>query len=49
MEEDGYKRQTLERVDIAKQVLQHFEDIGHSPDDQDVTFENAQALSLIHI
>ena len=34
---------TLERVDIAKQVLQHFEDIGHSPDDQDVTFENAQA------
>lgn len=21
---------TLERVDIAKQVLQHFEDIGHS-------------------
>ena len=34
---------TLERVDIARQVLQHFEDIGHSPDDQDVTFENAQA------
>ena len=34
---------TLERVDITKQVLQHFEDIGHSPDDQDVTFENAQA------
>ena len=24
-------------------MLQHFEDIGHSPDDQDVTFENAQA------
>ena len=42
---------TLERVDIAKQVLQHFEDIGHSPDDQDVTFENAQARTrtLVHI
>lgn len=34
---------TLERVDITKQVLQHFEDIGHSKDNQDVTFENAQA------
>ena len=34
---------TLERVDITKQVLQHFEDIGHSKDEADVTFENAQA------
>lgn len=34
---------TLERVDITKQVLQHFEDIGHNINNQDVTFENAQA------
>lgn len=34
---------TLRRIDIGESVLQHFRDIGHSSDDQDVTFENAQA------
>lgn len=30
-------------VDITKSVRQHFEDIGHSENDCNVTFENAQA------
>ena len=30
-------------IDITKAVLQHFEDIGQSVDDFDVTFENGQA------
>lgn len=34
---------TLKEVNITKSVLQHFEDIGHAPDQLDVTFENAQA------
>ncbi len=33
----------LRTVDIAAAVRQHFSDIDQSPDDQDVTFENAQA------
>ena len=34
---------TLREVNITKSVLQHFEDIGHDPENLDVTFENAQA------
>ncbi len=34
---------TLKEVDIKKAVTQHFEDIGQSMDNHDVTYENAQA------
>ncbi len=34
---------SFEEIDIRKSVLQHFEDIGHSPDDLSVAYENAQA------
>lgn len=30
-------------INIANSVMQHFEDIGHDPEDFDVTYENAQA------
>ncbi|SCW42569.1 NAD+ synthase (glutamine-hydrolysing) [Ruminococcaceae bacterium YRB3002] len=33
----------IREINIAKSVLQHFEDIGKSADDRDVTYENAQA------
>lgn len=34
---------TLKEVNISKSVTQHLEDIGHSLDQRDVTYENAQA------
>ena len=34
---------TFREINIAKSVLQHFEDIGHNADRHDVVFENAQA------
>lgn len=34
---------TLKTVDISQAVRQHFQDIGQSMENQDVTFENAQA------
>ncbi len=34
---------TYREISIAKAVSQHFEDIGVSADDRDVTYENAQA------
>lgn len=34
---------TFREIDIIPSVLQHFTDIGHSPDTHDVVFENAQA------
>ncbi len=34
---------SFREVSIKKSVLQHFEDIGVSPDEYDVTYENAQA------
>ena len=34
---------TLREISIKKSVIQHFEDIGVSLDDHDVTYENAQA------
>ena len=33
----------IKEINIAKSVMQHFEDIGQSPDVHDVTYENAQA------
>ena len=33
----------VETIDITKACLQHFKDIGQSPEKHDVTFENAQA------
>ena len=40
---------TLKTVDISASVRSHFKDIGHDMADHSVTFENGQALSLIHI
>lgn len=34
---------TLRKISIEKSVSIHFEDIGHNPENHDVTFENAQA------
>ncbi|MBP3391514.1 MAG: NAD(+) synthase [Clostridia bacterium] len=34
---------TLEEVNIQAAVLQHFTDIGHNPEQHDVTYENSQA------
>ena len=34
---------TLQEVDIKKSVTQHFEDIGQSMENHDVTYENSQA------
>ncbi len=40
---------TLKTVDIKKSVSQHFEDIGHSEENRNVTFENAQARERTQI
>ncbi|MBR1797157.1 MAG: NAD(+) synthase [Clostridiales bacterium] len=40
---------TLKTVDIKLAVRQHFEDIGQSEDDHDVTYENAQARERTQI
>ncbi|MBD5104836.1 MAG: NAD(+) synthase [Ruminococcaceae bacterium] len=34
---------TLREVNITKSVLQHFEDIGHDPENRNVVYENGQA------
>lgn len=34
---------TLKEIQISKSVIQHLSDIGHSIDNHDVTYENAQA------
>ena len=34
---------TLREIDIKAAVLQHFQDIGHDPEDHSVVYENAQA------
>jgi NAD+ synthase (glutamine-hydrolysing) len=34
---------TLKVIDIKDSTLKHFKDIGHFPDNYDITFENAQA------
>lgn len=40
---------TLHCVDIKAAVTQHFADIGHDPNQLDVTFENAQARQRTYI
>ena len=40
---------TLKEVNIKAAVLQHFEDIGHDPEQHDVTFENSQARERTQI
>lgn len=34
---------TAKEIPIGDSVLRHFKDIGHNPDDRNVTYENAQA------
>ena len=34
---------TVKEISIKEACLKHFEDIGHSPDNHDLTYENAQA------
>ncbi len=40
---------TMMEISIAKAVTQHFEDIGHNPDNHDVTYENSQARERTQI
>jgi len=40
---------TVKEINIAKAVMQHFEDIGHDPDIHDVAYENAQARERTQI
>ena len=40
---------TIKEINIAKAVMQHFEDIGHDPKVHDVTYENAQARERTQI
>ena len=40
---------TIREVNIAKAVMQHFEDIGHDPKVHDVAYENAQARERTQI
>ena len=40
---------TLREISIAKAVTQHFEDIGHNPQQHDTTYENSQARERTQI
>ena len=40
---------TFREVDIKAAVLQHFSDIGHDPEQHDVTYENGQARERTQI
>ena len=40
---------TAKEINIAKSVIQHFEDIGHDMDKHDATYENAQARERTQI
>ena len=40
---------TIREINIAKAVMQHFEDIGHNPSVHDVAYENAQARERTQI
>lgn len=40
---------TIKEINIAKAVMQHFEDIGHDPKVHDVTYENSQARERTQI
>jgi NAD+ synthase (glutamine-hydrolysing) len=39
----------LREIDIKESVLSHFRDIGHDPDNRDVTYENSQARERTQI
>ena len=38
---------TIKEINIAKSVMQHFEDIGHDPKVHDVTYENAERTQIL--
>ena len=40
---------TSRNIDIKKSCLQHFTDIGHNPQEYDITYENAQARERTQI
>ncbi len=40
---------TLREIPISQAVLGHFADIGHNPENQDITYENAQARERTQI
>lgn len=40
---------TIKEISIVKSVEQHFSDIGHNPDNHDVTYENCQARERTQI
>ena len=40
---------TIREISIAPSVLQHFADIGHDPDNHDITYENSQARERTQI
>ena len=40
---------SIQEISIRKAVLQHFDDIGHDPAEQDTTYENAQARERTQI
>lgn len=40
---------TIREISIKKAVLQHFEDIGHNPENHDVIYENSQARERTQI
>jgi NAD+ synthase (glutamine-hydrolysing) len=40
---------TIREINIAKAVMQHFEDIGHDPSVHDVAYENSQARERTQI
>ena len=40
---------SLTEIDIKKSVMQHFADIGHNPENHDVTYENSQARERTQI
>ncbi len=40
---------TFRKISINKSVLQHFDDIGHDPEEHNLTYENAQARERTQI
>jgi NAD+ synthase (glutamine-hydrolysing) len=40
---------TVREIDIKAACLQHFKDIGHNPDNHDITYENTQARERTQI
>ena len=40
---------SMQEISISQAVMQHFEDIGHSPEEMDAVYENAQARERTQI